>query len=293
MINPNPRRVYNKVDEFHTLVTELSAYLIFMSESWERESLTLDQIINLDNYRVISNVYQRTGMGGRPALIINDKKYHVQNLTNTLISIPYGVELTWAMLTPKQLSPSSVIKKITVASVFCKPHSRKKTLLLDHIAETFHMLSSKYLDGLHFILAGDNNDLKLDSILSQSPSLRQVVICPTINTKMLDPIITTLSKYYQTPVCLPPLDNDPNKNGAPADHMIVYMQPIDSVNNNPGMKLKTVNYRPLPESGIKAIGNWIVNHDWCTVLNAKSAHDKAAIFQSKLLEKLNIFLPEK
>ena len=111
VINLNPRSVYNKVDEFHALVTELSADLIFMSESWERESLTLDQIINLDNYQVISNVYQRTGMGCRPALIINDKKYHVQNLTNTLISIPYGVEITWAMLTPKQLSPSSVIMR--------------------------------------------------------------------------------------------------------------------------------------------------------------------------------------
>ena len=124
MINPNPRSVYNKVDEFHTRVTELSADLIFMSESWERESLTLDQIINLDNYQVISNVYQRTGMGGRPALIINDKKYHVQNLTNTLISIPYGVEITWAMLTPKQIFPTSVVKKIAVPSIYCKPDSR-------------------------------------------------------------------------------------------------------------------------------------------------------------------------
>ena len=84
VINLNPRSVYNKVDEFHALVTELSADLIFMSESWERESLTLDQIINLDNYQVISNVYRRTGMGGRPALIINDKKYHVQNLPQVL-----------------------------------------------------------------------------------------------------------------------------------------------------------------------------------------------------------------
>ena len=102
MINLNPRSVYNKVNEFHSLVSELSVDLIFMSESWERESLTLDQIIDLENYQVISNVYQRTGVGGRPALIINDKKYHVENLTNTLVNIPHGVEITWAMLTPKE-----------------------------------------------------------------------------------------------------------------------------------------------------------------------------------------------
>ena len=293
VINLNPRSVYNKVNEFHSLVSELSVDLIFMSESWERESLTLDQIIDLENYQVISNVYQRTGVGGRPALIINDKKYHVENLTNTLVNIPHGVEITWAMLTPKDLSPSSIIKKIAVASIYCKPSSRTKTKLLDHIAETYHMLNSKHLDGLHFILAGDTNDLKLDSILSLSPNLRQVVNSATRGDKMIDPIITTLSKYFQSPVCLPPLDPDPDKNGAPADHMIVYMRPIDSVNNNPARKLKIVRYRPLPESGIREMGNWIVNHDWAEVFSASTAHEKAFILQTTLLEKLDVFLPEK
>ena len=127
IINLNPRSVYNKVDEFHTLVSELSADLVFMSESWERENLTLNQIINLENYQVISNVYQRTGVGGRPALIINEQKYHVENLTNSLISIPHGVEITWAMLTPKQITSSSIIKKIAVASIYSNPNSRTKT----------------------------------------------------------------------------------------------------------------------------------------------------------------------
>ena len=293
VINLNPRSVYNKVNEFHSLVSELEVDLVFMSESWERESLTLDQIIDLDNYKVISNVYQRSGMGGRPALVINEKKYHVENLTNTLVSIPYGVEITWAILTPKQISPSSIIKKIAVASIYSKPDSRKKTLLLDHIAETYHMLSSKYLDGLHFILAGDTNDLKLDAILSLSPNLKQVVTSPTRKDKILDPIITTLAKFYQLPVCLPPLDNDPDKTGAPSDHMIVYMKPVDAINNNPARKIKIVKYRPLPESGVREMGSWIVNHDWEAVFGAKTAHDKAEVFQATLLEKLEIFLPEK
>ena len=102
VLNLNPRSVYNKVDEFHDLVNELEVDLLFMSESWERENQTLDKIIKLENYQVISNVYQRTGKGGRPALVINDSKYHVENLTNTVISIPWGVEITWALLTPKQ-----------------------------------------------------------------------------------------------------------------------------------------------------------------------------------------------
>ena len=274
MINLKPRSVYNKIDEFHDLVSELQVDLVFMSESWEPESLTLDQIIDLENYKVISNVYQRTGMGGRPALIINEKKYIVQNLTNTLVTIPYGVEITWAILTPKQISPTSVIKKIAVASIYSKPKSRKKTLLLDHISETYHMLCSKYQSGLHFILAGDTNDLKLDSILNLSPNLKQIVTSATQDTRILDPIITTLAKYYQSPVCLPPLDNDPDKNGVPSDHKIVFMKAVDAINNNPARTKKAVKFWPLPESGIRDMGNWIVNYNWDPVMKAETAHEK-------------------
>ena len=66
VINLNPRSVYNKLDEFHTLVTDLDADLVTMSESWERENLTLEKVIHLENYKIISNVHQRRGKGGRP-----------------------------------------------------------------------------------------------------------------------------------------------------------------------------------------------------------------------------------
>ena len=82
-----------------------------MSESWERESKTLDQIINLAEHVVISNVHQRRGVGGRPALIINKSKYIIQNLTQSVIKIPWGVELVWAMITPKHVQNDSKIQK--------------------------------------------------------------------------------------------------------------------------------------------------------------------------------------
>ena len=217
----------------------------------------------------------------------------MQNLTNTEVNIPYGVEIVWAMLTPRNITPTSLIKKIVVAAIYSKPKSKKKTALLDHIGETYHMLNAKYQSGLHWILAGDTNDLKLGSILSLSPKLKQVVRTPTRKSEILDPIITSLSTYYQLPVCLPPLDNDPDKNGAPSDHRIVFMQPINVINNDSARIRKTVKVRPLPESGIRAMGRWIVGHNWEEVYSAVTAHDQADIFQTTLLQKLNQFLPEK
>ena len=81
LANINPRSVYNKVDEFHTFVEEEEVDLVFMSESWEREELTLDEIINLEDHTIISNVHQRRGKGGRPAIIVNDKKFIGENIT--------------------------------------------------------------------------------------------------------------------------------------------------------------------------------------------------------------------
>ena len=68
LCNINPRSVYNKKEEFHALVKEEDLDLIFISESWEREYLPLDEIIRLETHTVVSNVHQRTGMGGRPAI---------------------------------------------------------------------------------------------------------------------------------------------------------------------------------------------------------------------------------
>ena len=108
VMNINPRSVYNKPEELQALITEEDIDCTFLSESWERPDLTLEQLLSEleDNYRVISNPYARTQgrTGGRPALIIKKDKYNIKDLTNTLINIPWKVEATWAALTPKNVS---------------------------------------------------------------------------------------------------------------------------------------------------------------------------------------------
>ena len=99
----NPRSVYNKTDEFHAFVEDENIDLIFMSESWERTNETLHQIIHLEDHMVISNVHQQKEVGGRPALVINSRKFTIQNLTNTVVQVSWGVEVVWALLTPKNV----------------------------------------------------------------------------------------------------------------------------------------------------------------------------------------------
>ena len=261
---------------------------------WEHENLTLDQIIKLENHEVISNVKQRTGIGGRPAIIANKVKYDVQNVTNKLIQIPWGVEAVWCILTPKNVTHDSKIRKIACCSLYSKPDSRKKTLLLDHISDAFNVLSMKYGRGLHFIFAGDTN-LNLDPILNLSPNLQQIVKNWTrMNPPaLLDPILMTLSSYYQVPLCLDPLDPDPDKNGKKSDHKIVIAKPINAFNNKCAREYRKVKVRPFPESGLRKMKEWFVDQTWEEVFKAETAHKKAEVFQNMLINILEEIFPEK
>ena len=112
VLNLNPRSIYNKINEFVTFVKEEEIDLVCMSESWERENLTLENVIEMDDFKVISNVFQRKGIGGRPAIIVNSKKYQVENLTQTVVSIPWGVEAVWAVLTQKMQITRAKFRKL-------------------------------------------------------------------------------------------------------------------------------------------------------------------------------------
>ena len=297
--NLNPRSIYNKVDEFHTFVTEYEVDAIFMSESWERENKSLSEIINLDNYQVISNVNQRKEKGGRPPMIVNSSKYNVTNLTNSLISVKWGVEAVWCLLAPKDVHQDSNIQHIACAAIYCKPNSKHKTDLLDHIAEAYHVLNSKYGRGLHFIIAGDTNQLKLNSIFDLNKSFVQLVqkatrIDPTSGIEsILDPIITSLSAFYQEPLYLEPLDVDSDKHGKKSDHRIIVVKPINSINNKCARTTRIIRNRPITQSAIQNMLTWLIEEDWNSVYSVESAHDKAEEFQNKLMTSYKKYFPEK
>ena len=116
--NINPRSLYNCVEE--------DIDVAFVSETWEREVKPLQELINLTNHTVISNVYQRKGVGGRPALVINHEKYSISTQIDSLVPLPWGVEASTAIIAPKTFKSDCSVKRIILVSIYCKPSSRKK-----------------------------------------------------------------------------------------------------------------------------------------------------------------------
>ena len=296
VMNINPRSIYNKADEFSTLVEQYQSEVIFMSETWDRVTQPLEQIIKIENYKIITAANPRNFRGGKPALIINQDKYHIKPLNPDPITVPNGVEAVWALITPKDFKPSNQFSHIVVASIYYRgPKSTKKEELFDHISETYHVLMTKYGSGLHFIIAGDTNRLNLKPILSLSPSLKQLVQTPTrLNPDaILDPVITTMHKYYLPPVTKPPINNDEEKKGKPSDHLVVLMYPINSAIDYPRRQIRYVECRPLPQSGINKMGIWLQKQTWKEIYGSKNVNEKAETLQNMVLQKLDEYLPLK
>ena len=243
VINLNPRSVYNKQNEFKTMMEQLDVDVCCISESWDRDNMGLEQVIQMEGYQIVKNVLQRSGKGGKPALVIKKEKYFVKELCPTLLTVPPTVEATWALLTPKS-TESPEIKHIAVAAIYYAKRTKRKDFI-DHICEAYNVLLAKYGQGLQFIIAGDFNRLNINAILDLSPSLKQIVEIPTRTNPdaTLDKIITTLSKFYLPPTSLPPLDNDIEGNGKPSDHLIIVMRPISQTNYP---KMKEDNNIPPP-----------------------------------------------
>ena len=118
VVNLNPRSIYNKREEFKTMMNQLDCSLCFMSESWDRDNLGLEEIISMDSFRVIKNVLQRKRKGGKPALIISEKNFHIKEICPDVITVPQNVEAVWALLTPKSRGCRSTIKQIAVCSYY-------------------------------------------------------------------------------------------------------------------------------------------------------------------------------
>ena len=96
-MNLNPRSIYNGIEEFSNLINMYNIQVIGISESWERQEMPLKDLINIPSFRVLTNVCQRSGRGGKPALVICEKMFHIKELSPRPIIVPVGVEAVWRL----------------------------------------------------------------------------------------------------------------------------------------------------------------------------------------------------
>ena len=157
------------------------------------------------------------------------------------------------------------------------------------------MIGAKYGRKIHFFICGDTNRLCLEPILSLSHSLVQVVKTPTrLNPPaVLDPIITTLVRYYEEPKTKPPINPDIGSKGAPSDHLTVLMRPLSVALEQKHRVYKEIKFRPITDSGMALFKTWIESEDWNEVYTCTNSNTKAEKFQSTLFHNFVRCFPEK
>ena len=286
----NVRSLYNKPENFKTLVKELGLEASIISETWEREEMSLQALLG-QNFKIHSYKREKSKAkkqpGGGCAIVYNENRFKGTKLD---IFVPKGVEACWLMLKPNTHEYS--IQNIAMAAIYVSPNSKFKTATINHVIDTIHLIRAQYDNRVNFIIGGDLNQLKIDRILDAYGPLRQLISFGTRKSAILEKIITDLHTLYQPPRCLAPLQVDDDKPGTDSDHNIAILAPILSANNEKHKK-RSVKYRPLQQSGITKFTQFISNHTWQEVLGEENIDKKVANFHFLLRAKLDEYFPEK
>ena len=164
--------------------------------------------------------------------------------------------------------------------------------MADHIVSTLQMLSARYPDS-GLILGADRNEMDILPVLNCGLKLRQMVNMGTRHGKILDSIIMNMKSYYNSAIIVPPIKPDNPSKGKPSDHWVPVCTPHTDRHNPPSRLFKTIKYRPLSDSSVRSLGEWIVKEDWQSVDTSLSASEQVALFESLCQEKLDLFCPIK
>ena len=127
------------------ILTMYQADVVGLSETWNREDQPISQLIKTEGYKVLSNVKERDARGGKPAIIVNEKKYIVQELCPDIIVVPVGIEAVWVSIKLRHYHPKHEVNRIIICSYYySKTVTKSVELFYNHFAETYNFLKAKY-----------------------------------------------------------------------------------------------------------------------------------------------------
>ena len=123
--------------------------------------------------------------------------------------------------------------------------------------------------------------------------LHQVVKVPTrLNPdRILDPIITTLKRFYCDPITKPRVNPNSSKSGKPSDLLVVVMEPITNTLQIKPRVYRTIETRPINHAGLQNFSSWVENCNWADLYRCDDPNMEATMFQNILLEKYHECFP--
>ena len=288
----NMRSLLPKINNFKTDVLERTVGLALLSEVWEvkgkkKHISEVSKMLELEGLKYISTPRASYKRGGGCAIVAYLPKFSLEKID---VTIPRSVEVVYGLLRPKQITNG--LSEIIVVAFYSPPKSRKKAQLMDHIIATCQRLLTKYPKA-GIVIGGDRNEMSISPLLTGLPRLRQLVTKPTCNGKILDVLLTNLHEFYNLPVIIPPVAADNPSQGKPSDHSVPMAVPqlASGMNNRNEYTVKVT--RPIPDSGVREFGQWIVGENWECVKPENNPTGQAIELQKLLNKKLDDIFPTK
>ena len=262
---------------------------VLASETWEKTSSKkyqreVERMFEIEGLKMISNPRKFRRGGG--VCIVAD----VTQISITPIDVPSGnLEIVWALVKPLQ---DSIVKEIITFSFYLPPKSRMKSKMSDHIVTTLHYLLSIY-PRAGIMGGGDRNDWSVTPVLDAIPRFQNLQLLPTLNGKNLDVFLSNMGQFYSTSVVVPPLLPDDPARGKPGDHSVPVLYPLDNhtIREKEEYRLRTT--RPLPDSGVRAFGEMMINQEWEEVREDDTPTKQDEALQTLLSEMLDDACPTK
>ena len=287
----NLRSLTPKLYNFKNDMIEREISVALLSEVWEKanckkQQYEIEKMLQLEGLKYISTP-RTTKRGGGAAIVVNLSKFSLEKIQ---VLIPHQLEVVWGLLRPKKVT--SRIREIIVCAFYSPPKSKKNSKLLDHLMSTTHFLLSKYPNA-GLVLGGDKNDLKIATLLTGIPRLKQIVSKFTHKNKILDVILTNLHSLYSVPIIAPPVPPDDPRCGVPSDHSTPIATPLALDSVRQPREFITKVYRPLPESGINEFGQWICSEEWLGIADTCNPTEQVMAFEKIVTSKLDTILPQK
>ena len=206
------------------------------------------------------------------------------------VTIPRSVEVVYGLLRPKKVTTD--LRVIISVAFYSPPKSRKKTQLLDHIVSTCQMLLTKHPRAA-IVIRGDRNEMSISPLLIALPRLKQLVTKFTCNGKILDVLLSNLHEFYSVPEIVPPVPADNPLQGKPSDHSVPVARPHSSTGVNRANEYRIKISRPMPDSGIRKFGMWIIDEQRDCIVPGSKPADQAVALQQMLEIKMDEIFPKK
>ena len=181
-------------------------------------------------------------------------------------------------------------KLLTIACYFPPGYSRiEGNGAIDYLEDLVVELKRRFQDP-YIIIAGDFNQWEVENGLANFADIKEIKVGCTRGNREIDRVFTNISRSVTESGTVDPLETEEAESGVRrSDHRIVYCK--CEVARRETYKWETYTYRHMGDESRKRFREWVVLHDWRSVLDAPDANGKAEEYQKTVVKAVESFFP--